>query len=66
MLLSISDICEKLSISVSTLARLRSGKIENCAKFPNPSIVYGRSPRWNVSCLNEWFTVSQKKQGLIQ
>ena len=69
VLLDIDAVCKKLSISRSSLERLRRpnsnllsssmflGRDDDFAgmpPFPEPTIMLGRSPRWSVRALNEW------------
>lgn len=66
-LLTADQICEKLSISRSTLDRWRGantritvGRIvkmnddEPIIPFPKPTLNIGRSPRWSASEINLW------------
>lgn len=69
VLLDIDGVCKKLSISRSSLERLRRttptlqlsssivGQGDDFAgmpPFPEPTIMLGRSPRWSAQVLNEW------------
>lgn len=71
VLLDIEAICKKLSISRSTLERLRrplSGflgrdEFSGMPPFPEPTIMLGRSPRWSSSVLNEWINNSARRAG---
>lgn len=70
VLLDIDAVCSKLSISRSSLERLRRGRQDNsllraqemvrgddfagAPVFPEPTLVLGRSPRWSAKTLNEW------------
>lgn len=67
VLLDIEGVCKKLSISRSSLERLRrpdSGfsfglvgrddDFSGMPPFPEPTIMLGRSPRWSTRALNEW------------
>ncbi|NMG17719.1 helix-turn-helix transcriptional regulator [Aromatoleum bremense] len=73
VLLGIDEVCQKLSISRSTLDRLRqhtppgtvTERIEQqefsgLAPFPRPTIQLGRSPRWSAADLNKWIAACQK------
>ncbi len=69
-LLSIDDICKKLSISRSTLDRWRgdhrnfpvsyltsignTGGNEYVKDFPKPMVYFGKSPRWSANEINHW------------
>jgi len=57
-LLTIEDICRKLSISKSTLDRLRGISKKNevlmMHNFPEPLLYIGKSPRWSVQQINFW------------
>lgn len=57
-LLTVDDICIKLSISRSTLDRLRGvGTKSETLKnfdFPEPLLYIGKSPRWSVQQINFW------------
>ena len=57
-LLTIEDICKKLSISKSTLDRLRGISKKNeilmMYDFPEPLLYIGKSPRWSVQQINSW------------
>ncbi len=70
VLLDIDAVCKKLSISRSSLERLRrirshstllraqalvgSDDFASAPAFPDPTLVLGRSPRWSVRVLNAW------------
>ena len=70
VLLDIDSVCKKLSISRSSLERLRranpvvqihfpilAGQGDEFAgmpPFPEPTIMLGRSPRWSAQVLNAW------------
>lgn len=60
VLLSIDDVCARLSISRSTLERLRRtgdgapDDLVGAPVFPEPTLVIGRSPRWAATALNAW------------
>lgn len=70
VLLDIDGVCRKLSISRSTLERLRrtntgivgtrtpgsmfGDEYAGAPPFPEPTIVLGRSPRWSAQELNAW------------
>lgn len=70
VLLDIDGVCKKLSISRSSLERLRrsntnlqlrsslfsesSDEFAGMPPFPEPTIMLGRSPRWSAQALNEW------------
>jgi predicted DNA-binding transcriptional regulator AlpA len=70
VLLDIDSVCKKLSISRSSLERLRranpaaqlysptfAGQSDDFAgmpPFPEPTIMLGRSPRWSAQVLNAW------------
>jgi len=66
ILLDIDGVCKKLSISRSTLERLRrtpqppspvfeqEDDFSGMPLFPEPTIMLGRSPRWSTQVLNEW------------
>ena len=70
VLLDIDGVCKKLSISRSSLERLRratptlqlhspmlAGQGDDFAgmpPFPEPTIMLGRSPRWSAQILNAW------------
>ena len=47
--ISIATIIDRLSISRSTLDRLRASK-----DFPEPSLYFGKHPRWSTSVINAW------------
>jgi predicted DNA-binding transcriptional regulator AlpA len=67
-LLSIDDICQKLSISRSTLDRWRGignrtlpvsyldrfNGMNDIRNFPEPTVTFGNSPRWSAKVINEW------------
>lgn len=57
-LLTIKNICRKLSISKSTLDRLRGiskkNEISMLFDFPEPPLYIGKSPRWSVQQINFW------------
>lgn len=65
-LLSIDDVCARLSISRSTLERLRrtgdvvpsNDDFVGAPVFPEPTLVIGRSPRWSATALNEWLAAA--------
>lgn len=48
-LIGIKTICNRLSISRSTLDRLRAKK-----DFPEPSLYVGKRPRWSTTVINTW------------
>jgi predicted DNA-binding transcriptional regulator AlpA len=70
VLLDIDGVCKKLSISRSSLERLRrtNGMLQarsysfnehvddfaGMPPFPEPTIMLGRSPRWSAQELNVW------------
>jgi predicted DNA-binding transcriptional regulator AlpA len=67
VLLDIDSVCKKLSISRSSLERLRRPSTSSSSMFlmrdddfsgmppfPAPTIMLGRSPRWSVQVLNAW------------
>ena len=70
VLLDIDGVCKKLSISRSSLERLRRAntnvqlrsplfsvhgdEFAGMPPFPEPTIMLGRSPRWSAEALNEW------------
>ena len=70
VLLDIDGVCKKLSISRSSLERLRRPKstltisssvflgrdddFSGMPPFPEPTIMLGRSPRWSARALNVW------------
>lgn len=66
VLLSIDDVCARLSISRSTLERLRrtgdvvpsNDDFVGAPVFPEPTLVIGRSPRWSATALNEWLSAA--------
>jgi predicted DNA-binding transcriptional regulator AlpA len=76
VLLGIDEVCQKLSISRSTLERLRRRQSSNSLlsrhsvmsadefsglpPFPEPTIVLGRSPRWSAKILNAWLDKSRR------
>ena len=67
-LLSIEDICTRLSISRSTLDRWRgigerslsksylemTKDNDNVQDFPQPTLYFGKSPRWSSKDVNQW------------
>lgn len=75
VLLDIGEVCKKLSISRSTLERLRRSNVgvvglrqflqedefAGLPPFPEPTIVLGRSPRWSVKVLNSWINRLPKR-----
>ena len=76
VLLDIDAVCTKLSVSRSTLERMRHKKMSTpdnyaCNKddkssalfsvpFPEPTLSIGRSPRWSARILNEWVEKMKK------
>jgi predicted DNA-binding transcriptional regulator AlpA len=70
VLLDIDGVCKKLSISRSSLERLRRSsaalqvrsslypedgdEFAGMPPFPEPTIMLGRSPRWSAYTLNMW------------
>lgn len=73
VLLGIDEVCKKLSISRSTLERLRQNtpprtlqehieeqEFSGLAPFPRPTIQLGRSPRWSAADLNKWIASCSK------
>ena len=75
-LLSIDDICNKLSISRSTLDRWRGighkrfpvsylerfEESDDVVDFPEPTIFLGKSPRWSSKVINQWINEKSKKK----
>ena len=49
-LLTVTDVCEVLSISRATVYRLR----DDDSSFPNPIYVTNRGPRWRTRDLDAW------------
>ena len=77
-LLSIDDICTKLSVSRSTLDRWRgdnrsfpvsylnrNNSNEEVADFPPPTLYFGKSPRWAASVINMWLASQRPKPTII-
>jgi len=75
LLLGIEEVCKKLSISRSTLERLRrqqqnslvlgsistaSDEFVGVPPFPEPTVVLGRSPRWSAKSLNAWLSQNRR------
>lgn len=74
-LLSIDDICKKLSISRSTLDRWRGigsrtlprsyldrfDGMNDVKNFPEPTLMLGSSPRWSSKVINEWLNSMSHK-----
>ena len=64
VLLSIDDVCKRLSIPRSTFERLRRSSSVGLADandeyagvpvIPEPTLVIGASPRWTAIELNKW------------
>ncbi len=70
ILIDIDQVCKKLSISRSSLERLRrtnpkgnlfstmhfgiDDDFAGMPPFPEPTIMLGRSPRWSSKALNQW------------
>lgn len=48
-LLTITDVCQLLSVSRSTLERIVKGN-----RFPPPSMHILKRPRWTLSVVNNW------------
>lgn len=79
VLLDIDSVCKKLSISRSSLERLRratpaaqlyfpvlAGQSDDFAgmpPFPEPTIMLGRSPRWSAQVLNAWINGKRLTSG---
>lgn len=77
VLLDIGEVCKKLSISRSSLERLRrtnvgvanlrhyalmqADEFAGLPPFPEPTIVLGRSPRWSAKVLNSWINGLPKR-----
>jgi len=78
VLLDIEAVCKKLSISRSTLERLRRSRSDlrtsfvlssrddefaGMPSFPEPTIMLGRSPRWSSLVLNKWINSPTRRAG---
>lgn len=79
VLLDIDGVCKKLSISRSSLERLRRANTNlqlrtplfldhgddfaGMPPFPEPTIMLGRSPRWSAQALNEWINGKRLPSG---
>lgn len=68
-LLSINDICEKLSISRQTLDRWRGisspkspNTNQNSPSFPEPDAYLGESPRWTIETVNKFVDDSTQQE----
>ncbi len=76
VLLDIDAVCKKLSISRSSLERLRragpqlasmrvhamvgNDDFAGAPVFPEPTLVLGRSPRWSAKALNAWIELAAR------
>ena len=79
VLLDIDGVCKKLSISRSSLERLRRANptlqlrsslptehrddFTGMPPFPEPTIMLGRSPRWSAQVLNAWINGKRLPSG---
>jgi len=60
-LLTISDIVRLTSTSRSTVERWCRGTVQGVPKFPEPVLIFGRSPRWTQEQFKEWLQLCTEK-----
>jgi predicted DNA-binding transcriptional regulator AlpA len=72
-LVGIDQLCAKLSVSRSTLERLRkpapgdgSDEFAGAPPFPEPTLLIGRSPRWRTSVVDSWLDLCAARVRTVQ
>ncbi len=72
-LVGIDQLCAKLSVSRSTLDRLRKpapgdghDEFAGAPPFPEPTLLIGRSPRWRTSLVDSWLDLCAARVRTLQ